>query len=192
MANCLIKPAIFAVCGWVALSSSSATANELTLLNRYQQQTTSDGVAVKAEQDLPAQVDQKACRLLLSKPQRLQLKAELSETLGFEIADNVSFFAGRIDNEKLWTADGWQHCSGNVVVENKALNLAALAVRAAWQMQGQLEVCNLEYCDYLECKFSEYKTDFMDVFLMSIASLCISTDLGFDSLSMVYKRTSIF
>ncbi|PYE35155.1 hypothetical protein DFP83_10129 [Idiomarina fontislapidosi] len=144
MANCLIKPAIFAVCGWVALSSSSATANELTLLNRYQQQTTSDGVAVKAEQDLPAQVDQKACRLLLSKPQRLQLKAELSETLGFEIADNVSFFAGRIDNEKLWTADGWQHCSGNVVVENKALNLAALAVRAAWQMQGQLDQTQLK------------------------------------------------
>jgi len=27
------------------------------------------------------------------------------------------------------------------------------------QMQGQLEVCNLDECDYLECKFSEYKTE---------------------------------
>ena len=26
------------------------------------------------------------------------------------------------------------------------------------QVQGQLEVCNLEYCDFLECKISEYKT----------------------------------
>ena len=25
-----------------------------------------------------------------------------------------------------------------------------------YQIQGQLDVCNLEYCDYLECKFSEY------------------------------------
>jgi hypothetical protein len=26
------------------------------------------------------------------------------------------------------------------------------------QVQGQLEVCNLEYCDFLECKIKEYKT----------------------------------
>jgi len=33
-----------------------------------------------------------------------------------------------------------------------------------YQIQGQLDVCNLEECDYLECKFVEYKTeeDFMN------------------------------
>ncbi|NQZ03527.1 hypothetical protein [Idiomarina sp.] len=144
MASCFVKTTLFAFCGWVALGSSSVTANELTLLNRYQQQTTEQGVAVRAESDLPAQVDQKACRLLLSKPQRLALRTELSDTLGFEITDSVSFFAGRIDNEKLWTADGWQHCSGEVVIENKSLNLAALAVRAAWQMRGELEQAQLK------------------------------------------------
>jgi putative phage-type endonuclease len=28
-----------------------------------------------------------------------------------------------------------------------------------YQIQGQLDVCNLEECDYLECKFVEYKTE---------------------------------
>ena len=30
------------------------------------------------------------------------------------------------------------------------------------QMQGQLEVCELDRCDFLECKINEYKTDFME------------------------------
>lgn len=28
-----------------------------------------------------------------------------------------------------------------------------------YQIQGQLEVCGLRYCDYLECEFSEYKNE---------------------------------
>jgi putative phage-type endonuclease len=44
------------------------------------------------------------------------------------------------------------------------------------QMQGQLEVCNLDDCDYLECKFSEYKNE-SDFILDKDYDQILSSDL---------------
>ena len=44
------------------------------------------------------------------------------------------------------------------------------------QMQGQLEVCNLDECDYLECKFSEYKKE-SDFILDKDVDQILSKDL---------------
>ena len=121
-----------------AICCQSALANDSSLLQRYELQPGEGAAAVKGKTDLPQQVDQKACRLLLTEPQRVQLRQQLSEQVGFTISDSVSYFAGRINNERLWTADGWQHCSGDVELADSDASLANLAVRAAWQMRAEL------------------------------------------------------
>lgn len=140
----MMRLALATIFGLAAIGSQSVLADELSLLTRYELKPGADAVAVRGKTSLPQQVDQKACRLLLTRPQRQQLRQELAQALGFAIDDNVSYFNGRIDNERLWTADGWQHCSGEVVIEDKPANLAALAVRAAWQMSDQLSQAQLK------------------------------------------------
>lgn len=42
------------------------------------------------------------------------------------------------------------------------------------QVQGQLEVCDLEYCDFVECKISDYESrlDYFNDFLLDEEDLC--------------------
>ena len=55
------------------------------------------------------------------------------------------------------------------------------------QIQGQLEVCNLEECDYLECKLRQYKNE--DEFLSdSHTDYILTKDLNEKGIMIEYKK----
>ena len=62
------------------------------------------------------------------------------------------------------------------------------------QVQGQLEVCNLEYCDFLECKISEYKTQekyFNDIETNDKGSVIESYNIDTKQTQFYYSKIGI-
>ena len=55
--------------------------------------------------------------------------------------------------------------------------------------KSELKISNKNYFDYSKSKI---KSDFMDVFLGYICSFCVSTNTGFDSLPMIFRKPILY
>lgn len=107
------------------------------LRNFFVIERTDEHVRVSAKKELPTSMWQRACRYGLTQPLRDEVRNDLAVQVDANIPEHLSYAEAHLTDFSSWNEKTWLYCKSTVTETYRQHNLAALAIRFAWDKSAQ-------------------------------------------------------
>ena len=154
------------------------------------------GSTISSDNDVMNLLEKYPCQINLSK-EEIQKGYDILRSVGINKKSKIVCLIVRDEGylSKLYGVKQNYHNFRNMKIDLFEKSVKTLMSRGyhVFRMgdhtKSELDIFNKNYFDYSKSKI---KSDFMDVFLGYICSLCISTNTGFDALPWIFRKPILF